>query len=45
MLTTKNKKDHIKISLTLTFRVSSQVSYFGLFMISELEKVKIDTTI
>ena len=42
MYTAKDKKGHINVSLTLIFKVNSQgeVNYFGLFVITDLEKVR-----
>ena len=47
MYTTKDKKGHIKVSLTLTFKVNcqGQVIDFVFFEILDLEKVRIDTEI
>ena len=47
MFTTKDKKGHIKVSLTLTFKVNcqGQVIDFVFFEILDLEKVRIDTEI
>ena len=47
MYATKDKKVHIKVSLTLTFEVNcqGQVIYFVFFEILDLEKVRIDTEI
>ena len=47
MYATKDKKGHIKISLTLTFKVNcqGQVIGFVFFEILDLEKVRIDTEI
>ena len=47
MCATKDKKDHIKVSLTLTFKVNcqGQVVGFVFFEILDLEKVRIDTEI
>ena len=47
MYTTKDKKGHIKLSLTLTFKVNcqGQVIDFAIFEILDLEKVRIDTEI
>ena len=47
MYTTKDKKGHIKVSLTLTFKVNcqDQVIDFVFFEILDLEKVRIDTEI
>ena len=45
--TAKDKKSHINVSMTLTFKVGShvEVKYFGFFVIPDLEKVRIDTNI
>ena len=47
MYATKDKKGHIKVSLTLTFKVNcqGQVIGFVFFEIFDLEKVRIDTEI
>ena len=47
MYTTKDKKGHIKVSLTLTFKVKCQgkVTSFVFFEILDLEKVRIVTEI
>ena len=47
MHTTKDKEGHINVTLTLTFKVSSQVevNYFGDFVIPDVDKVRIDTKI
>ena len=47
MHTTKDNKYHIKVSLTLTFKVKCQGRVIGLvfFEILDLEKVRIDTEI
>ena len=47
MYATKDKKSHIKVSLTLTFKVNckGQVIGFVFFEILDLEKVRIDTEI
>ena len=47
MYTTKDSKGHIKVSLTLTFKVKcqGQVIDFVIFEIPDLEKVRIDTEI
>ena len=47
MYTTKDNKGHIKVSLTLTFKVKCQghVIGFVFFEILDLEKVRIDTEI
>ena len=47
MYTTKDKKGHIKVSLTLTFKVNwqGQVIGFVFFEILDLQKVRIDTEI
>ena len=47
MYTTKDNKGHIKVSLTLTFKVKcqGQVIDFVFFEILDLEKVRIDTEI
>ena len=47
MYTTKDKKGHIKVSLTLTFKVNyqDQVIDFVLFEVPDLENVRIDTEI
>ena len=47
MYATKDKKGHIKVSLTLTFKVNcqGQVIGFVFFEILDLEKVRIDTEI
>ena len=47
MYATKDKKGHIKVSLTLTFKVNcqSQVIGFVFFEILDLEKFRIDTEI
>ena len=47
MHTTKDKKGHIKVSLTLTFKVNCQghVIGFVFFEILDLEKVRINTEI
>ena len=47
MYTTKNEKDHWIVSLTLTLKVIRQghVTNFGLFEITDLELVRIDTKI
>ena len=47
MYTTKDNKGHIKVSLTLTFKVKcqGQVNGFVFFEILDLEKVRIDTEI
>ena len=47
MYTTKDNKGHIKVSLTLTFKVKcqDQVIGFVFFEILDLEKVRIDTEI
>ena len=47
MYATKDKKGHVKISLTLTFKVNcqGQVTGFVFFEILDLEKVRIDTEI
>ena len=47
MYTTKDKEGHINVTLTLTFKVSSQseVNYFSNFVIPDVEKVRIDTKI
>ena len=45
MYTTKDKKGHIKVNLTLTFKVNcqGQIFDFVFFEILDLEKVRIDT--
>ena len=47
MFATEDKKGHVKVSLTLTFKVNRQghVTNFGLFEITDLELVRIDTKI
>ena len=46
MYTTKDNEGHIKVSLTLTFKVNRQGHVIGFFFeISDLEKVRIDTEI
>ena len=47
MYATKDKKGHIKVSLTLTFKVNCQGQVIGFvsFKILDLEKVRIDTEI
>ena len=47
MYTTKDKKGHIKVSLTLTFKVNcqGQAIDFVFVEILDLEKVRIDTDI
>ena len=47
MYTTKDKKGHIKVSLTLTFKdnCQGQVIDFVFVEILDLEKVRIDTEI
>ena len=47
MYTTKDNEGHIKMSLTLTFKVNRQghVIGFVFFEIPDLEKVKIETEI
>ena len=47
MYTTKDKKGHIKVSLTLTFKVNcqGQIIDFVFFEILDLEKVRIDPEI
>ena len=47
MYTTKDNKDHINVSLTLTFKVKcqNQVIGFVFYEILDLEKVRIDTEI
>ena len=46
MYTTKDNKGHIKVSLTLTFKVKCQGQVFGFFSeILDLERVRIDTKI
>ena len=47
MYTTEDKKGHIKVSLTLTFKVNCQGQVIGFFFfeILDLEKVRIDTEI
>ena len=47
MHTTKDNEGHIKVSLTLTFKVKcrSQVNSSVFFKILDLEKVRIDTEI
>ena len=47
MYTTKDKKRHIKVSLTLMFKVNcqGQVIGFVFFEILDLEKVRVDTEI
>ena len=47
MYTTKDNEGHLKVSLTLTFKVNRQgyVIGFVFFKIPELEKVRIDTEI
>ena len=47
MYATKDKKGHIKVSLTLTFKVKCQGQVIGyvFFKILDLEKVRIDTEI
>ena len=47
MYATKDEKGHIKVSLTLEFKVNcqGQVIYFVFFEILGLEKVRIDTEI
>ena len=47
MYTTKNKGGHMNVTLTFTFKVSSQgeVNYFGDLVIRDVEKVRIDTKI
>ena len=47
MYTTKDNKGHIKVSLTLTFKVKCQGQVIGFifFEILDLEKVRIDTEI
>ena len=47
MYTTKDKKGHIKVSLTLTFKVEcwGQVINFVFLEILGLEKIRIDTEI
>ena len=47
MYATKDKKGHIKVSLTLTFKVNcqGQVIGFVFFEILVLDKVRIDTEI
>ena len=47
MYATEDKKGHVKVSLTLTFKVNcqGQVTGFVFFEILDLEKVRIDTEI
>ena len=47
MYTTKDKKGHIKVSSTLTFKVKlqGQVVDFVFYEILDVEKVRIDTKI
>ena len=47
MYATKDKKGHIKVSLTLTIKVNcqDQVINYVFFEIFDLEKVRIDTEI
>ena len=47
MYTTKDKKGHVKVSLTLTFKVNrqGQVTDFVFYEILDLKKVRIDTEI
>ena len=47
MYATKDKKDHIKVSLTLTFKVNCQGQVIGFVFIENLDlvKVRIDTEI
>ena len=47
MYATEDKKGHVKVSLTLTFKVKcqSQVIGFVFFEIPDLKKVRIDTEI
>ena len=47
MYTTKDNEGHIKVCLTLTFKVKcqGQVNGFVFFEILDLEKVRIDTKI
>ena len=46
MYTTKDNEGHIKVSLTLTFKVKCQGQVIGFFFeILDLEKVRIDTEI
>ena len=47
MYTIKNNKGHIKVSLTLTFKVKCQGQVIGFifFEILDLDKVRIDTEI
>ena len=47
MYTTKNKEDHINVTLTFTIKVSSrsEVNYFGDLVIPDVDKVRIDTKI
>ena len=47
MYTTKDNKGHIKVSLTLTFKIKCQGQIIGFvfFKILDVEKVSIDTEI
>ena len=47
MYATEDKKGHVKVSLTLTFKVNcqGQVTGFVFFEIRDLEKVRSDTEI
>ena len=47
MYTTKDNEGHIKVSLTLTFKVNrqGQVIYFNFCEISDLRNVRINTKI
>ena len=45
MYATEDKKGHVKVSLTLTFKVNCQGQVTGFFEILDLEKVRIDTEI
>ena len=47
MYATEDKKGHVKVSLTLTYKVNcqGQVTGFVFFEILDLEKVRIDTEI
>ena len=47
MYATEDKKGHVKVSLTLTFKINcqDQVTGFVFFEILDLEKVRIDTEI
>ena len=45
MYTTKDNKGHIKVSLTLTFKVKCQGQVIVFFEILDFEKVRIDTEI